>query len=150
MSRGPEVLIIIHAQRRVFDTGYYESLNAPNMELIADDTVTSVKGDKVYTKGGRELRADVIALATGFKVRDCESGIHFRLRQRGSSCPALWLKPTIRCPSDLFSVTDLFPLKIYNSEGVSLQDLLNKTKVKTYQSTLISGFENFFWLMGPK
>lgn len=73
MSRGAEVLIIIHAQRRVFDTGYYESLNAPNMELIADDTVTSVKGDKVYTKGGRELRADVIALATGFKVRDCES-----------------------------------------------------------------------------
>ncbi|GAA5995915.1 flavin-containing monooxygenase [Rhodotorula paludigena] len=104
----------VAAKRRVFDTGYYESLNAPNMELIADDTVTSVKGDKVYTKGGRELRADVIALATGFKVRDY-----------------------------------LFPLKIYNSEGVSLQDLLNKTKVKTYQSTLISGFENFFWLMGP-
>ncbi|GAA6054351.1 hypothetical protein JCM3770_003330 [Rhodotorula araucariae] len=104
----------VAAKRRVFDTGYYESLNAPNMELIADDTVTSVKGDKVFTKAGRTVRADVIVLATGFKVRDF-----------------------------------LFPLKIYNDKGVSLQDHLQETNVKTYQSTVIAEFPNFFWIMGP-
>ncbi|GAA5938055.1 hypothetical protein JCM3775_005325 [Rhodotorula graminis] len=104
----------IAAKRRVFDSGYYESLGAPNMELIADDTVTSVKGDKVMTKAGRTVRADVIVLATGFKVRDF-----------------------------------LFPLKIVNDKGVSLQDRLNATGVKTYQSTLVSEFPNFFWIMGP-
>ncbi|BGP42595.1 hypothetical protein JCM10449v2_006607 [Rhodotorula kratochvilovae] len=104
----------VAAKRRVFDTGYYDSLNAPNMELIADDTVTSVQGDKVFTKAGRTVRADVIVLATGFKVRDF-----------------------------------LFPLKVNNDKGVSLQDHLQQTNVKTYQSTLIADFPNFFWIMGP-
>lgn len=53
--------------------GYIRSLNEPNVELIADDAVVRAEGDKVYTRGGRELRADVVVLATGFKVRDCES-----------------------------------------------------------------------------
>ena len=52
--------------------GYIRSLNEPNVELIADDVVVRAEGDKVYTRGGRELRADVVVLATGFKVRDCE------------------------------------------------------------------------------
>lgn len=67
------------------------------MELIADDVVTTAKGNKVYTKNGREVKADVIVLATvsnrfsfillerfeltyriflfrfqGFRVMDCE------------------------------------------------------------------------------
>ncbi|BGP00513.1 flavin-containing monooxygenase [Rhodotorula toruloides] len=104
----------VAAKRRVFDSGYYESLNAPNMELIADDVVTTVKGDKVYTKNGRVCRADIIVLATGFKVRDF-----------------------------------LFPLKIYNDKGQSLQDRLNANGIKTYQSTLVAEFPNFFWIMGP-
>lgn len=62
----------IAEQRRVYDMGYIRSLNEPNVELIADDAVVRAEGDKVYTRGGRELRADVVVLATGFKVRDCE------------------------------------------------------------------------------
>ena len=62
----------IAKQRRVYDMGYIRSLNEPNVELIADDAVVRAEGDKVYTRGGRELRADVVVLATGFKVRDCE------------------------------------------------------------------------------
>ena len=57
----------------MYDMGYIRSLNEPNVELIADDAVVRAEGDKVYTRGGRELRADVVVLATGFKVRDCES-----------------------------------------------------------------------------
>lgn len=56
------------------------------MELIADDTVTSVKGDKVFTKAGRTVRADVIVLATGFKVRDCASIRRFVLLIRSWPC----------------------------------------------------------------
>ncbi|KWU42716.1 FAD/NAD(P)-binding domain-containing protein, partial [Rhodotorula sp. JG-1b] len=60
----------VSAKRRVYDMGYIRSLNEPNVELIADDAVVRAEGDKVYTRGGRELRADVVVLATGFKVRD--------------------------------------------------------------------------------
>ncbi|GAA6062709.1 hypothetical protein JCM10212_002260 [Sporobolomyces blumeae] len=105
----------IAAKRRVFDSGYYKALHSPNMELIADDVVTKAVGDKVYTKNGKEVKADVIVLATGFRVMDF-----------------------------------LFPLKIYNDEGVQLQDQLNGNGVKNFQSTAVSGFPNFFWLMGPQ
>lgn len=60
-------------QRRVYDMGYIRSLNEPNVELVPDDAVIRAEGNKVYTRRGRELRADVVVLATGFKVRDCES-----------------------------------------------------------------------------
>lgn len=48
----------------MFDSGYYKALHSPNMELIADDVVTTAKGNKVYTKNGRTVKADVIVLAT--------------------------------------------------------------------------------------
>ncbi|GAA5966609.1 hypothetical protein JCM21900_001468 [Sporobolomyces salmonicolor] len=105
----------VAAKRRVFDSGYYASLNAPNMELIADDTVTTVKGDKVFTKNGRVVKADVIVLATGFRVHDY-----------------------------------LFPVKIINDKGVQLQDQLSGNGIKTFQSTLVHDFPNFFWIMGPQ
>lgn len=37
----------------------------------------------------------------------------------------------------------LFPLKIYNDEGVQLQHQLNNNGVKNFQSTCVSGFPNF-------
>ncbi|SCZ87860.1 BZ3500_MvSof-1268-A1-R1_Chr2-3g05328 [Microbotryum saponariae] len=49
-----------------------------------------------------------------------------------------------------FKVHDyLFPVKIYNSEGVSLQDRLRDNKVSVYQGTCVADFPNLFWLMGP-
>ena len=96
----------------MFDSGYYKALHSNNMELIADDVVTHAKGNKVYTKNGREVKADVIVLATGFRVMDF-----------------------------------LFPLKIYNDEGVQLQDQLNRNGVKNFQSTAVSGFPNFVSLL---
>lgn len=63
----------LNPQRRVFDAGYYRALHEPNVELIADDSVERAEGNTVYTKKGRELKADVVVLATGFRVRDCAS-----------------------------------------------------------------------------
>lgn len=51
---------------------YYEALNSPNFELLQGDSVTNVKGDQVFTKNGKQLRADVIVLCTGFRVRESE------------------------------------------------------------------------------
>lgn len=85
----------IAAKRRVFDSGYYESLNSPKVELIQDDTVVTAKGHEVITKNGRRVPADVIVLCTvstglagqaapgtartelllsfqGFRTQDCE------------------------------------------------------------------------------
>lgn len=43
----------------------------------------------------------------------------------------------------LCRATVLFPLKIYNDKGESLQDRLNANGIKTYQSTLVAEFPNF-------
>lgn len=40
-------------------------------------------------------------------------------------------------------------MKIFNGEGVNLQDRLRKNNVSTYLGTCVSDFPNFFWLMGP-
>lgn len=82
----------IAAKRRIFDSGYYASLNNDNVELIQDDSVESLKEDSVVTANGVEVKADVVVLCTvrafvcdcssrwltsyssqGFKVQDCES-----------------------------------------------------------------------------
>ncbi|GAA5984895.1 hypothetical protein JCM10908_002441 [Rhodotorula pacifica] len=104
----------VSAKRRVYDMGYVQSLNEPNVELIPDDAVVRAEGKKVYTRGGRELTADFVVLATGFKVRDY-----------------------------------MFPLKVINGEGESLQDRMDKSGSKVFQGTTISSYPNFFWLMGP-
>ncbi|BGP19132.1 hypothetical protein JCM10213v2_007219 [Rhodosporidiobolus nylandii] len=103
----------VAAKRRIFDTTYYECLNADNMELVADDTVVSAKGSSVFTKNGREIQADAVVLATGFKVRDY-----------------------------------FFPMNVVNEKGENLKDRLQQNGVKTFQSTLVSGYPNF-WIMGP-
>ncbi|ORY41822.1 hypothetical protein BCR35DRAFT_356412 [Leucosporidium creatinivorum] len=104
----------VAAKRRVFDSGYYKSLNDPKITLLQDDSVVNAKGDQVITKNGVKVKADIIVLCTGFRVRDF-----------------------------------LFPLKIYNGEGVSLQDCLKENKVATFRGTCVQDFPNYFWLMGP-
>ncbi|GAA5837345.1 hypothetical protein JCM11251_004972 [Rhodosporidiobolus azoricus] len=104
----------VGAKRRIFDTGYLRSLNRENVHLIGDDSVVSAKGKEVYTKKGKVIKADAIALATGFKVRDY-----------------------------------LFPLYVHNEKGENLQERLAKNGIKTYQSTLVAEYPNFFWVMGP-
>ncbi|KAK4055872.1 hypothetical protein OIO90_003129 [Microbotryomycetes sp. JL221] len=60
----------IATKRRVFDMGYYEALNNPKVELVADDSVESAKGNEVITKKGKRIPADVIVLCTGFRTQE--------------------------------------------------------------------------------
>lgn len=120
----------------MFDAGYYRSLHEPNVELVADDSVERAEGNTVYTKKGRELKADVVILATGFRVRDCKSPSTVYKRW---SCSLAWA----------ITPADLFPMKVTNGEGESLQERMDQTGVKTYQGTCVSSFPNFFWILGP-
>lgn len=56
----------IGCKRKVMDTDYLASLHRPNVELISDDPVEEITATAVRTRSGREIRADAIALATGF------------------------------------------------------------------------------------
>lgn len=112
--------------------GYIQSLNEPNVELFSDDAVVKAEGTTVFTEKGHELRADVVILATGFKVRDCEQS-----------------SLELNCVGTDEMRPDMFPLKLYNSEGESLQDRMKETGSKVFQGTCVSSFPNFFWLMGP-
>ena len=47
------------------------------------------------------------------------------------------------------SRTDMFPLKIINSEGESFQSRMDQTGSKVFQGTVVSSFPNLFILMGP-
>lgn len=50
----------------MFDDSYIPSLNLDNVELT-DDQAVRITHDSVVLKSGRELKADVIILASGFK-----------------------------------------------------------------------------------
>ncbi|GAA5990034.1 hypothetical protein JCM11641_001481 [Rhodosporidiobolus odoratus] len=102
-------------KRRIIDfSSYTPSLHSPKFSLLLPDTIASAKGHTVRTEKGVDVDADVIVLATGFKVTDY-----------------------------------LFPLTVYNSEGASLIKRLKGNGVKTYLTSMIASYPNFFILMGP-
>ncbi|KAM0786416.1 hypothetical protein ACM66B_001881 [Microbotryomycetes sp. NB124-2] len=103
----------IATKRRIFDSGYYQSLNNPKVELVQDDRVVSAKGDEVVTKSGKRIPADVVVLCTGFRTQEF-----------------------------------LFPTKV-TADGISLSKRLKDTNVANFRGTMVQGFPNFFWLMGP-
>ncbi|CAE6447249.1 unnamed protein product [Rhizoctonia solani] len=54
-------------KRVVFDPGYFEALNRPNVELESDP-ITKITPTGIETKSGKEHKLDVIAFATGFDI----------------------------------------------------------------------------------
>ncbi|KAL2867131.1 flavin-containing monooxygenase [Aspergillus lucknowensis] len=55
-------------KRRVMDTDYLACLHRENMELVHSDPIKSITTTGVRTKSGREIHADAVVLATGFKA----------------------------------------------------------------------------------
>ncbi|EMD65540.1 hypothetical protein GGP41_010421 [Bipolaris sorokiniana] len=59
----------VGCKRKVLDTDYLKTLWRENVELIFDDAVARISETGVVTREGREIRADAIVLATGFKTQ---------------------------------------------------------------------------------
>ncbi|XP_014552507.1 hypothetical protein COCVIDRAFT_19417 [Bipolaris victoriae FI3] len=58
----------VGCKRKVLDTDYLKTLWRENVELVFDDAVERITETGVVTRGGREVRADAIVLATGFET----------------------------------------------------------------------------------
>ncbi|KAG2414586.1 hypothetical protein HFD88_003777 [Aspergillus terreus] len=59
----------IGCKRKVLDTDYLACLHRPNMELVYDDPVQTLTETGVRTESGRDVRADAVILANGFKTQ---------------------------------------------------------------------------------
>lgn len=59
----------IGCKRKVLDTDYLACLHRDNMELVYDDPVELITETGVVTKSGREVPADAVILANGFKTQ---------------------------------------------------------------------------------
>ena len=80
----------VACKRRVFDDAYIPSLNLDNVELTNDQAVRITR-DAVVLQSGRELKADVIILASGFKSG--ETAIQMTVRGRnGRELNEVWRK----------------------------------------------------------
>ncbi|CEN61240.1 hypothetical protein ASPCAL07902 [Aspergillus calidoustus] len=60
--------IELGCKRRVMDTAYLACLHRENMELVHADPIECITATGVRTQSGREVNADAIVLATGFKA----------------------------------------------------------------------------------
>ncbi|ERT03339.1 dimethylaniline monooxygenase [Sporothrix schenckii 1099-18] len=103
----------VGCKRRIFDTGYLESLHAPNLTLTNDKALEIVP-EGVRTQSG-VVPADVLVLANGFQTSDFLTGINV-VGEGGTTLPAHW-----------------------QSFGGP----------EAYNCTSLSGFPNFFILLGP-
>ncbi|KAL4782661.1 hypothetical protein BJX76DRAFT_282038 [Aspergillus varians] len=83
-------------KRRVMDTDYFACLHRENMELVHADPIETITTTGVRTQSGREIHADAVVLATGFKATQPlfpleitgENGISMTEHWENSSCHA--------------------------------------------------------------
>ncbi|KAF4554155.1 Pyridine nucleotide-disulfide oxidoreductase-like protein 11 [Elsinoe fawcettii] len=99
----------IGCKRKVLDTDYLACLWRDNMELVQDDPVDHIVEDGVMTKGGRHVRADAIALATGFQTEKMLFPMKI-VGENGVSLEEHWDQTTSGSPAAyLGTVTAGFP-----------------------------------------
>ncbi|KAL4803222.1 hypothetical protein BDV18DRAFT_44806 [Aspergillus unguis] len=60
--------IELGCKRRILDTDYLACLHRENMELVHADPIETITASGVRTRSGREIFADAVILATGFKA----------------------------------------------------------------------------------
>ncbi|MFN0162581.1 MAG: flavin-containing monooxygenase [Burkholderiales bacterium] len=68
-----------YGKRILLDSGWYEALLRPKVELVSDD-IARIRPDGIETVDGRVRTADVIVLATGFKVAQLAARLGIRGR----------------------------------------------------------------------
>ena len=78
-------------KRMLLDNGWFKTLTKPHVELIdsADDVAVGVDATGVFTRGGRHIDADVIILATGYRVANMLSTLDITGRG-GTTVRDLW------------------------------------------------------------
>ncbi|KAF2233755.1 monooxygenase [Viridothelium virens] len=89
-------------KRRIFDPGYLESLNAPNVELIPEG-IKEITEDGVISENGSKDEFDIIILATGFQVQNFltpmdivgEHGVSLRQRWKENRAAQAYLGTTV-------------------------------------------------------
>ncbi|KAL9096318.1 MAG: hypothetical protein Q9165_001315, partial [Trypethelium subeluteriae] len=89
-------------KRRIFDPGYLESLNAPNVELIPEG-IKEITEDGIISEHGTKDEFDIIVLATGFQVQNFltpmdivgEHGVSLRQRWKENRAAQAYLGTTV-------------------------------------------------------
>ena len=127
---------VIGCKRRVNDTGYLRSLHQANVELVHDDAIATISENGINTASGRFVPADAIILATGFQTHRFLFPIQI-VGESGMTLQEHVSPPVINSTNSIIGLTDLQWDRI--SEGTS----------SAYFGTCISGFPNFFTMMGP-
>jgi cation diffusion facilitator CzcD-associated flavoprotein CzcO len=125
---------IIGCKRRVMDTDYLACLHRKNVELIYDDPIDHITESGIMTKSGRKIDADAIVLANGFETQKP----FFPMEIRGQNGQNI-----ADHVSQYQQVEGKFRLIIF--QWLEFAD----GSPEAYFGTCLSGFPNFFILMGP-
>jgi 4-hydroxyacetophenone monooxygenase len=80
-----------YVKRMLLDNGWFKTIQRDNVELVdsSDDVAVSVDATGVVTRHGRHIDADVILLATGYKVARMLSTLDLKGRG-GTSIRDVW------------------------------------------------------------
>ena len=80
-----------YGKRMLLDNGWFRTLTRPNVELIdsVDDAPASFDATGVVTRSGRHIDADVVVLATGYRVANMLSTFEIVGRD-GASIRDIW------------------------------------------------------------
>ncbi|CAK7233346.1 hypothetical protein SBRCBS47491_008577 [Sporothrix bragantina] len=102
----------VGCKRRIFDTGYLQSLHSKNMTLTNEKTLEIVP-EGIRTNSGL-IKADVIVLANGYVTNEFCKGIN-----------------------------------VIGTEGTMAEHWKSFGGAEAYNCSSLSGFPNFFMLLGP-
>jgi hypothetical protein len=116
------------------DTDYLACLHRKNVELIYDDPIDHITESGIMTKSGRKIDADAIVLANGFETQKP----FFPMEIRGQNGQNI-----ADHVSQYQQVEGKFRLIIF--QWLEFAD----GSPEAYFGTCLSGFPNFFILMGP-
>lgn len=124
----------VGCKRRVNDTGYLDCLHQDNVELVYEDRIKEIVEDGVLTEAGRLVKADAIILAHGFETQTPLAPMEI-YGEKGVS-----INEHVSWAPCLYSYTSLIVLQWNQvSEGAP----------SSYLGTCLSGFPNFYIMMGP-